>query len=201
MDTWDFIQTWLALEAGAYIGKERLRLFYAEAAKRGVNVATQRLSGMQMYPETPMQEIWETGKARQPQRSLARRIAGGALRRAPYVAAGGAIGYSLRELEMEDAYDAIDTVDRSVRSITGMPASMSRAPRVKKKLSKFNKAVSAGMKALKRSKNYGKPGTINNGKKAFKQVTKVASRINKGAKVASKGVTGVIKRGIGRILK
>ena len=59
MDKWDFIQTWAALEAGAHIGKERLRLFYAEAGKRGVNVATQRLSGMQMYPETPMREIWE----------------------------------------------------------------------------------------------------------------------------------------------
>lgn len=199
MDKWDFIQTWAALEAGAHIGKERLRLFYAEAGKRGVNVATQRLSGMQMYPETPMREIWETGKARQPQRSLARRAAGAALRRAPYVAAGYGLA-SLRELEMEDLYDAIDRIDAGTRSVTGMPASMSRAPRVKKKLSKFNKAVSAGMKALKKSKSYGKPGTINNGKKAFKQVTKVASRINKGAKVSAKGVTGVIKRGIGKIL-
>lgn len=194
MDKWDFIQTWLALEAGAAIGKERLRLFYAEAAKRGVNVATQRLSGAQMYAETPMREIWETGQARTTQKGLARRLAGGALRRAPYVAAGGAIGYSLRELEMEDAYDAIDKIGR----ITGDTRGTTKA---KKKLSKFNKAVSAGMKALKKSKSYGKPGTINNGKKAFKQVTKVASRLNKGAKVGTKGVTGVIKRGIGRILK
>ena len=200
MDKWDFIQTWLALEAGAAIGKERLRLFYAEAAKRGVNVATRAVNVGDMYPETPMREIWETGKARQPQRSLARRVGGTLLRRSPYVAGGYALGSSLRELEMEDAYDAIESVDRSVRGITGMPASMSRAPRVKKKLSKFNKAVSAGMKALKRSKSYGKPGTINNGKKAFKQVTKVASRIKKGAKVSGKGVTGVIKRGIGKIL-
>ncbi len=190
MDKWDFIQTWAALEAGAAIGKERLRLFYAEAAKRGVNVATRS----QMYAETPMRELWETGQARQTQRGLGRRIAGAALRRAPYVAAGGAIGYSLRELEMEDAYDAIDKVGRLTGDTRG-PA------KAKKKLSKFNKAVSAGMKAIKRSKNYGKPGTINNGKKAFKQVTKVASRLNKGGKVSAKGVTGVIKRGIGRIFK
>ena len=197
MNRWDFIQTWLALEAGAAIGKERLRLFYAEAAKRGVNVASRAVSVGDMYPETPMREIWETGKSRVPQRSLGRRIAGTALRRSPYVAAGYALGGTLRELEMEDAYDAIDRVG----AMTGMPEGRAAAGRAKKKLSKFNKAVSAGMKALKKSKSYGSPGTINNGKKAFKQVTKVASKLNKGGKVSAKGVTGVIKRGIGRIFK
>jgi len=197
MDRWDFIQTWLALEAGAAVGKERLRLFYAEAAKRGVNVATRAVNVGDMYPETPAREIWETGKARVPQRSLGRRIAGTALRRSPYVAAGYALGGTIRELEMQDAYDAIDRVGAA----TGMAQGRAAASRTKKKLSKFNKAVSAGMKALKKSRNYGKPGTINNGKKAFKQVTKVASKLNKGGKVSAKGVTGVIKRGIGRIFK
>lgn len=69
-----------------------------------------------------------------------------------------------------------------------------------RKQSKFNKAVSKGMKAVKRSKFLGKPGKFTNPKKAFGTVTKVVSRVKKGAKVSTKGVTGVIKRAIGRIL-
>ena len=67
----------------------------------------------------------------------------------------------------------------------------------KKAKSKFNQAVSAGMKAAKASTSYGKKGTLNNAKKAFTAVTKEASRINKGAKVAKKG----IKRKIGLAIK
>ncbi len=62
----------------------------------------------------------------------------------------------------------------------------------------FNKAVSEGMKAVKKSTSYGKKGTINNAKKAFSAVNKVASKLNKGKKVSTKGPTGVIKRAIGK---
>jgi len=58
-----------------------------------------------------------------------------------------------------------------------------------KSSSKFNKAVSAGMKAVKLSTSYGKKGIINSPKKAFSVVTKTASRINKGGKVAKSGIT------------
>jgi len=66
--------------------------------------------------------------------------------------------------------------------------------------SKFNKAVSAGMKAVKRSTSYGAKGKINNAKKAFSAVTKVASKVNRGKKVAVKGVTGTIARAVRKIL-
>jgi hypothetical protein len=71
----------------------------------------------------------------------------------------------------------------------------------KKAKSKFNKAVSAGMKAAKASTSYGKKGTINNAKKAFAAVTKEASRINKGAKVAKKGIKRKIGLAIKKVLK
>ena len=71
----------------------------------------------------------------------------------------------------------------------------------KKAKSKFNKAVSAGMKAAKASTSYGKKGTINNAKKAFTAVTKTASRINKGGKVAKKGVQRKIGLAIKKVLK
>ncbi len=70
----------------------------------------------------------------------------------------------------------------------------------KRSRTKFNKAVSAGMKAVRASKSYGKKGTINNAKRAFSAVTKVASKVNKGKKVSAKGVTGTIARAVRKIL-
>jgi hypothetical protein len=69
--------------------------------------------------------------------------------------------------------------------------------RSSKTKSKFNKAVSAGMKAVKASTSFGKKGTISNSKKAFTTVTKTASKIKKGGKVAKSGIT----RKIGLIMK
>jgi hypothetical protein len=70
----------------------------------------------------------------------------------------------------------------------------------KKTKTKFNRAVSAGMKAIRNSTSYGKKGTINNSKKAFTAVTKTASKINKGGKVAKKGITRKVGLAIKRIL-
>jgi CHASE2 domain-containing sensor protein len=79
---------------------------------------------------------------------------------------------------------------------------MVTAPKARKKArSKFNKAVSAGMKAAKASTSYGKKGTLNNAKKAFTAVTKEASRLNKGAKLAPKGVRRKIGLAIKKVLK
>ena len=73
--------------------------------------------------------------------------------------------------------------------------------RSKKKPSKFNKAISKGMDIVKKSTSYGKKGTINNAKKAFSAVTKTASRINKGGKVAKKGITRKLGLAMKRILR
>lgn len=70
----------------------------------------------------------------------------------------------------------------------------------KRRKTKFNKAVSAGMKVVKRSTSYGIKNTISNPKKAFSVVTRVASKINKGAKVAKSGITRKIGLAVKRIL-
>lgn len=71
---------------------------------------------------------------------------------------------------------------------------------VRKKLSKYNKAVKAGMSTVRASTSYGKKGTINNAKKAFAAVNKVASKVNRGKKVSPKGIQGKIARTVRRIL-
>jgi hypothetical protein len=80
------------------------------------------------------------------------------------------------------------------------PFSAVSMPTIKRKRrkSKFNSAISAGMKAVKRSKFLGKPGKFTNSKKAFATVTKTVSRLRKGAKVSSKGALGTIKRAVKR---
>ena len=83
-----------------------------------------------------------------------------------------------------------------IERLFGLPSGKPR----RKIASKFNKAVKAGMAAVKNSTSYGKKGTINNARKAFSAVTKVTSKVNRGAKVAAKGVTGTIARAVRKIL-
>ena len=122
------------------------------------------------------------------------RVGLGLARRNPLAATGlGALAaYEAGLLEpLEQPFEqAVMAVDEAVVQAP--------ARRRKKQRTAFNRAVSEGMKAVKKSTSYGKKGTINNARKAFTQVTKVASKLNKGKKVSPKGPTGVIKRAITR---
>ena len=72
------------------------------------------------------------------------------------------------------------------------PAKVEKAARAKpKKKSKFNKMVSSGLKAIKASTSYGKKGTINNAKAAFKTATKAASKAIRGKKAPANGPSRV----------
>jgi len=62
-------------------------------------------------------------------------------------------------------------------------------PRIRKRgASAFNRAVSAGMKAVKTSTSYGKKGTIKPAKKAFALVTKLAAAKKKKKKAPKSGI-------------
>lgn len=80
------------------------------------------------------------------------------------------------------------TVQRQVRSA------------VKRKVSKYSKAVKAGMAAVKTSKYGGKKGMIKTPKSTFATVSRVVSAVNKGKKVSGRGIRGVIARAARRIL-
>ena len=73
--------------------------------------------------------------------------------------------------------------------------------KAKRKVSKYGKAVKAGMAAVKKSKFGGKPGKITNAKNVFSTVSKVTSAINKGKKVSAKGIRGTVARAVRGILK
>ena len=116
----------------------------------------------------------------------------------PYAAAGltGLAAYELGLLDPLAAptMQAAETVSEAAREVLVEIPEKTR----KKRRTKFNRAVSAGMKAIKQSTSYGAKGKISNAKKAFSAVNKVASKLNKGQKVSTKGPTGVIKRAISK---
>jgi len=82
--------------------------------------------------------------------------------------------------------------EEGIRPITGL--GFPKMP--KKRMTNFNKAVKKGMSIVKGSTSYGKKGTINNAKKAFAAVTKVASAASKKKKAAKKGIARKIYLGI-----
>jgi len=125
-------------------------------------------------------------------------VAAQAARVNPYAAAG-LTGLAAYELGLLDPL-AAPTMQAAQTVTEVAQEALIEVPKRERKRRKtvFNKAVSAGMKAVKQSTSYGKKGTINNAKKAFSAVNKVASKLNKGQKVSTKGPTGVIKRAIGK---
>ena len=70
----------------------------------------------------------------------------------------------------------------------------------KRRLSKFNQAIKKGMSTVKGSTSYGKKGVINNAKKAFSMVTKVASGVSKGRKAPKSGIRRKVHSAISKIL-
>ena len=136
------------------------------------------------------------------------RTAGMIAMRHPYVAAGAAIYVGVTEREkirtlLEQGYDIIEerlptpappslptpTIPGVEEIILGGPAALTRrlAP-ARKRPSAFNKAVSAGMKAVKKSTSYGGKGKIKPAKKAFSVVVKLAAAKKKKKKAPKSGI-------------
>ena len=100
----------------------------------------------------------------------------------PYVA-GAALGYGALQtgpgqqlLESAEERGRMDRI-RFEQALTDLEVGAGKAKTKVK--TKFNRAVSAGMKAVKRGTSYGRAGSISNAKKAFSAVTKTASKINR----------------------
>ena len=176
----EFRNDLLILTAGGILGKDRFMSFYKHAARTGVNF---------LAPG-----FWPEPVAAQAGPSLARRVGGRLAMRSPYIAGGVALAEVARRTPetIEDLWDYAESTQERL----GISSQAT-----KKKRTKYNQAISAGMKALKASKNYGKPGTFKDSKKAFREVNIIASKLNKGKKMKSTGAVGVLKKAMGRFFK
>lgn len=113
-------------------------------------------------------------------------VGAGLARRNPGVATAGAL-YVLNESGQLDPVkeflgEANEAGMENLQTEFIQPAKKA----AKKVTTKFNKAVSAGMKGLKKSASMGKKGVLSAPKKAFSKVTKIASRINRAKKMKLK---------------
>jgi len=137
----------------------------------------------------------------------AARVAGTVAMRHPYIAAGTVLYIAVTNREaisnmIREGWEVVEGVEMGMPTQTNLRAidPIGTAKRVKRKTSKFNKAISVGMKAIKRSKFLGKSGKFTSSKKAFGTVTRTVSKLRKGKKVSSKGALGTIKRAVKRYI-
>jgi len=137
------------------------------------------------------------------------RTAGMVAMRHPYVAAGAVIYVAVTEREkirtlLEQGYDVIEErlptpslppspgipgVEEIITS-SMVPQFMARPgkPRAPRRRSSFNKAVSQGMRAVKKSTSYGGKGVIKPAKRAFSVVVKLAAAKKKKKKAPKSGI-------------
>ena len=118
----------------------------------------------------------------------------------PYLA-GAALGYGALQtqpgqelLEAAGERGRMDRI-RFEQALTDLEVGVGKVK--SKTKSKFNLAVSKGMKAVKNSVSYGKKGVISAPKKAFKAVVSTAAKLNKakksGLKLPKRPKTGIQK--------
>ena len=86
------------------------------------------------------------------------------------------------------------------RGVIAPPSFLVPSPIRKRVPSAFNKAVSAGMKTVKKSTSYGAKGIITAPTKVFSMVTKLASAKKKKKKAPKKGIRRKIWGAMGRYL-
>lgn len=122
----------------------------------------------------------------------------------PYLA-GAALGYGALQTDpgqellaaaAESGRDTRRSIDMALFNVQAKTEA-----KVKRTASKFNKAVSRGMTAVKGSASYGKKGAINAPKKAFKAVVKMASKLNKAGKKGTKAPKAGIQKVIHLAMK
>jgi hypothetical protein len=106
----------------------------------------------------------------------------------------------MNPLDPQTYIDAIEERGGLIQPIAGRRNPIEVLGLKKRKKSKYNRAVSAAMKAVKASTKGGKKGKISRPKTVFKTVSKAVSKVNKGARVSTKGVTGIAARAARRIL-
>jgi len=123
--------------------------------------------------------------------------------RHPVLTAGAVVYYTYQNRDelgglIEQGYELVQP---GLQALADLDAPIVGVRIPKKRMTDFNKAVKKGMAIVKGSTSYGKKGTINNAKKAFSAVTKVASAASNQRKMPKSGIARKIYLGIKGLFK
>ena len=191
----DFVRDFALYSAGAAIGPKNTAKFIAYAGKKGI-----QLAGL---AARPVAQTTASLAAANPVAAGAA-LGLGALQTGPGQALldAAAVRGAADRIAAQQAFDeAIFTQQRNIAGVQAASGSPVVQRAVKRKATKYGKAIKAGMAAAKKSKFGGKPGKLTNAKATFSTVSKVASAINKGKKVAKTGIRSTIGRAVRKVLK
>jgi|ETN02SMinimDraft_4_1059925.scaffolds.fasta_scaffold46894_2 hypothetical protein len=198
----DFHKDLAIFSAGGLLGPTRTRKLMAYAGRKGIQLAGlgARAALPAALPVVPAAVQSATPYA------IGAGLGVAALQTQPgqdLLAAAEEHGRQSRILFERAQQEIMTTPQRLEAAFTSQPVSPTQVvPRIRKRaVSKFNKAVSAGMKIVKASTSYGKKGIIKNPKKAFAAVTKTVSKANKGKKISGRDIMSKVGRKAASILK
>jgi len=176
----DFHRDLAIFSAGGILGPARSRKLLAYAGRKGIQLAglaaTRAPAVATAHPVAVGGALGLGALATPPGQDL--------------LAAAAEHGRQSRILFERAQQEIMTTPQRLEAAFTSGPVSPATVvPRIRKRaVSKFNKAVSAGMKVVKKAKTYGGKGKIKPGKKAFSLVTKLASAKKKKKKAPKSGL-------------
>jgi len=190
-----FLRDLAIYSTGAVIGPKNTAKFAAYAAKKGI-----QLAGVGAARAAPV--VASTAAANPIVAGTALGLGALATPSGQALLDAAAARGAADRIAAQQAYD--EAIFRATvlpaRQLETAVASPVFKPAVKRKVSKYSKAIKAGMAAVKASKFGGKKGKISNAKTTFATVNKIASAVNKGKKTAKTGLRGVAAKAIRRIL-
>ena len=164
----DFVKDLAAYSAGATIGVTRTRKMLGYAAKKGIQLGAV-VGGRAAVPAARVAVATPVGRA-----ATAAALGYGAYQ-------AGAFGDPMARIEELER-----RLDQPIAEPIPLPEPFLKAR--KRVTSKFNRAVKAGMAAVKTSTSNGKKGAIKTPAKALAQVSKVVSGIKKKRKAPKSGI-------------
>ena len=190
-----FLRDLAIYSTGAAVGVKNSAKFVAYAAKKGI-----QLTGVGVARTAPVaaRTTAELAAANPVSTGLGLGLA------ATQTPSGQALLEAAAERGRMDRIALEQAIDERIFAATRIAENPTIRGAVKsaarRKVSKYSKAVKAGMAAAKKSKFGGKAGSLTNAKSTFSTVNKVASAVNKGKKVTTKGIRGVIGRAVRKVL-
>ena len=196
-----FLELLAAYSAGGIIGRTNTRRMLAYAARKGISLA-----GLGARAAIPAGGLVPASVQSATPYAVGAGLGVAALgtpQGQQLLAAAEEHGRQSRILFERAQQELMTTPLRVEAALAAAPVSPppDLVPRLKKRaVSKFNKAVSKGMKIVRASTSYGKKGKITNAKRAFAAVTKVVSLKKRKKKAPRSGIRAKIFHGIKGIL-